>query len=66
MTEEDEANIEMLMALDLTLFPEWAAKKFRLVQERPDLVWLADDTAAEKARKTAEFDALMLTREVKH
>lgn len=66
---EDELHAEMvdtIMGLDPSQLPEWFAKKIRLAQARPDLMFMPEDSDAEIARKSAEFDALMLAGEVKH
>lgn len=64
-TVRDEFVRDMLDAVDLSEMHDVLAKKLALLRERPDLMWLENDTEEEQARKQAEFDALMLSRETK-
>jgi len=69
MSEEDDLHtdaLDAIMGLENGRLPEWLSKKIRIAQARPDLMFMPGDSDAEIARKSAEFDALMLAGEVKH
>jgi len=67
MTEIDDAARAAIAALDPSEVPDtFLGRKLLLMRERPDLMWLEDDDDAERDRKQAEFDALLISREPKH
>lgn len=67
MSEDvEQFKRDMVEKVDLSAVPEPIAKQLRLLRDRPDLMWLEDDSEEERTRKQVEFDALLLAREPKH
>lgn len=67
MSEINETARAAIDAIDASeIGDQRFARQIRLLQERPDLMFLDEDDDAERGRKVAEFDALMLAGEVKH
>ena len=66
MSDIDEIKADAIAMADTEQMPEFMAKRIRLLQERPDLMWMEDDDEETRAGKQAEFDRLLLVREPKH
>lgn len=65
-TALDKFARDLVQFTDLSEMPDTIAKHLQLLRERPDLMWLENDSETERARKQGEFDALMVSREPKH